>query len=420
MTTDTVHQRILVVDDSQAIGRAVQKAIELVVDLPVDLVASYAECQKALADDARRYTAAVVDINLPDAPDGQAVDLVIGHNVAPIVLTSSMDPATHQRISGKAIVDYIIKQNPGAFETLQHSVRRILRNMGRKVLVVDDSASFRSYLKVILETQRLQVVEAANGRECFEVLEHQQDVALIVTDYEMPDMDGVHLTAAVRAYHSSAKMGVIGISGSTDAYLGVRFLKAGADDIVRKPFLVEEFVGRVNTCLDHLDNIQLIQEQANRDYLTKLYNRRYLFEAGNTLFNSAKRGHIQLAVAMLDIDHFKRINDSHGHDVGDAAIAAVAKLLNKSYRGTDLVARMGGEEFCVLAVNTGSPAEVFERFRQEVEAMEIPLRGGDDLRMTISIGVTTRVDGSLDSMINDADKALYEAKQGGRNRVVVR
>jgi diguanylate cyclase (GGDEF)-like protein len=230
----------------------------------------------------------------------------------------------------------------------------------------------------------------------------------------------VHLTAAVRAYHSSAKMGVIGISGSTDAYLGVRFLKAGADDIVRKPFLVEEFVGRVNTCLDHLDNIQLIQEQANRDYLTKLYNRRYLFEAGNTLFNSAKRGHIQLAVAMLDIDHFKRINDSHGHDVGDAAIAAVAKLLNKSYRGTDLVARMGGEEFCVLAVNTGSPAEVFERFRQEVEAMEIPLRGGDDLRMTISIGVTTRVDGSLDSMINDADKALYEAKQGGRNRVVVR
>jgi diguanylate cyclase (GGDEF)-like protein len=420
MESDAAEPRILIVDDSTAIGRAAQKAVAMVVELPVDLVGSLAACRDALADPGRRYVAAVVDINLPDAPDGQAIDLVLGHGVPTIVLTGNMDAETHKRISSKAIVDYIIKQNPGAFEALQVSVRRILRNTARKVLVVDDSASFRAYLKAVLENQQLQVLEAGNGRECFELLEQQKDIALVITDYEMPDMDGVHLTAAVRASHSSTRMGVIGLSGSSDTYLGVRFLKAGADDIVRKPFLVEEFVGRVNTCLDHLDNIILIQEQANRDYLTKLYNRRYLFEAGNTLFNSARRGHIQLAVAMIDIDFFKRINDTHGHDVGDAAIVAVARTLSDAFRGTDLVARMGGEEFCVLAVNPGAPGEVFERVRQTIEALEIACGDGCRLRMTISIGVTSLLGDDLDATIGIADKALYEAKEQGRNRVVVR
>lgn len=420
MITNPRTQRILVVDDSLAIGRAVQKAIEMVVELPVDYVASYAECEQALADAPRRYVAAVVDLSLSDAPEGQAVDLMIGHGAATIVLTGIMDAETHKRISSKAIVDYIVKQNPGSIEAAQQAVRRTLRNMARTVLVVDDSASFRAYLKAILQTQRLHVLEAGHGRECLDVLGKRQDVSLVITDYEMPEMDGVQLTAAVRACYSSSRMGVIGISGSGETYLGVRFLKAGADDIVRKPFLVEEFVGRVNTCLDHLDNIQLIQEQANRDYLTKLYNRRYLFEAGNTLFNSAKRGQIQLAVAMLDIDFFKRINDSHGHDVGDDAIVAVAKTLNHSFRGTDLVARMGGEEFCVLAVNPGAPEAVFERCRKQIEALEIPLPDGDPLRLTVSAGVTDQVGSSLEEMINAADQALYEAKQGGRNRVVLK
>lgn len=419
MTREATPQRILVVDDSQAIGRAVQKAIEMVVDLPVDYVASYAECERALSNPDARYVAAVVDIHMPDGPDGEAVDLTCGLDVATIVLTGSLDAQVRERITGKPIVDYIVKQNPGAIEALQKGVQRLLRNRDRKVLVVDDSASFRAYLKVILQTQRLQVLEAASGRECFEILERDEDVSLIVSDYEMPDMDGVHLTAAVRSHHSSTSMGVIGITGSAESDLGVRFLKAGADDIVRKPFLVEEFVARVNSCLDHLDNIKTIQDQANRDYLTKLHNRRYLFEVGNTLFNSARRGHVQLAVAVLDIDHFKRINDTYGHDAGDAAIVAVARAMNEAFRGTDLVARMGGEEFCVLAVNAGNPADLFDRFRQQVEALAIPHAKGS-LHLTISIGVTTEVDGSLDAMINVADKALYEAKQGGRNRVVVR
>ena len=420
MPASSKHQRILVVDDSVAIGKAVQKAIEMSVRMPVDHVASYAECAQVLADPARKYIVAVVDLHLPDAPDGQAVDLTVSRGLATIVLTGNMDEEMHKVISTNFIVDYIVKQHPGSIETLQQTVRRTLRNMARKVLVVDDSASFRNYVKMLLKTQRLQVFEAANAGECMQLLERDKDIALVVTDYMMPDLDGVQLTAALRASHSSTRMGIIGISGSDETYLGVRFLKAGADDIVRKPFLAEEFVGRVNTCLDHLDNIRFIQDQANRDYLTRLHNRRYLFEAGSTLFSSVKRGHIQIAVAVLDIDHFKRINDTYGHDVGDEAIVAVARLLAQSFRGTDLVARLGGEEFCVVAVNAQSPRELFERFRKKIEALEIPLDNGETLRLQISIGVAAAPGETIEEMINAADKALYEAKQAGRNRVVVR
>ena len=102
---------------------------------------------------------------------------------------------------------------------------------------------------------------------------------------------------------------------------------------------------------------------ANRDYLTGLYNRRYLFEAGHGLFENARRDNLDLAVAVIDIDHFKRINDIYGHDVGDVALIAMAKVLAASFRTTDLVARLGGEEFCVLAVNPQAALVLMERLR---------------------------------------------------------
>lgn len=421
MTSSTPqHQRILVIDDSLAIGKVVQAAIESSVDFPVDYAASFAECERLLSDRGGQYQVAVVDLNLPDAPDGQAVDLVLSNGVAAIVLTGNMDKQMHERISVKPIVDYVIKQNPGSIETVQRSVKRTLRNMTRKVMVVDDSASFRAYLKAILGTQRLQVLEAANGKAALQELERMEDVALVVTDYEMPEMDGVCLTAALRSRFPSSRMAIVGLTGSDDTFLGVKFLKAGADDIVRKPFLAEEFVGRINNCMDHLDSILTIQDQANRDYLTKLFNRRYLFDSGAALFDSARRGDMRLSVAMVDIDFFKKINDTYGHDIGDLAIVGLAKALSAAFGGKNLVARMGGEEFCILAVNPSSSLDLLEKLRRDIEALEIPLPGNGKLRMTISIGVTDTLGENLDATINSADQALYDAKHGGRNRVVLK
>jgi len=410
--------RVLVVDDSRAIGLAVTHSLEELPGARVDYADSLAACQRFLERQGSDYDAAVVDLNLPDAPDGQAVDIVLARGIPTIVLTGMPDLALHDRISQKSIVDYVVKQNPGAIEAVYRDVRRVLRNSRRKALVVDDSPSYRAYLRGILETQRLRVIEAGHGKEALDMLKAHGDVSLVVTDYLMPEMDGVQFTATLRHRYASSELAVIGLSGSDESFLGVRFLKAGANDLVRKPFLLEEFVGRINTCLDHLDDIQTIQDQAHRDYLTRLYNRRYLFDRGQALVRAARRARKSLLVAILDIDHFKRINDEHGHEVGDRALVALARLLQSGAREQDVVARLGGEEFCLLAAGVTDPEAMLNRLREALARLEVPVRDGV-VTFTVSIGASGDLNNSLDEMLNRADKALYEAKQSGRNRVVM-
>jgi diguanylate cyclase (GGDEF)-like protein len=411
-------KRILVVDDSATVGMVVKNAVSSVVGMPVDLARSLAACNKLLLEYPKQYLVAVVDLNLPDAADGEAVDATLNAGVATIVLTGSMDPNTHERISAKPIVDYVTKQSPGSIAIVQKSVLHTLRNMLCKVLIVESNPTYRNYLKNILLTQCLQVIEADSAASALSEIETRGDIAVVVTAYEMPERDGVDLCMKLRANFPSSKLAIIGITGTSNDFTGVRFFKAGADDIIHKPFLVEEFVSRVNARLDYLDSLRTIQEQANRDYLTKLYNRRYLFEAGNALYSNAKRGNIQLSIAMIDIDFFKKINDTYGHDIGDKAIVAVAQAISKHFRATDIVARMGGEEFCIIAVNNNATFDTMNRLRLFIEAMTVPLEDKTTISFTVSIGVTTTLGNSLDEMINHSDEALYKAKHSGRNQVV--
>ena len=417
--SDQVEGRILIVDDSPTVSMVVKKSVSSVVNMPVDLARSMGACEKLLAEHAGQYQVAVVDLSLPDAKDGEAVDMVLSYGVATIVLTGSLDSNTHERISSKPIVDYVTKQSPGSIAIVQKSVLHTLRNMNCTVLIVDDNPGDRTNLKNILLTQRLKVIEADSAAAALHEIETHGDIAVVVTAYEMPQMDGVNLCMKLRSNFPSTKLAIIGITGSTNDFAGVRFFKAGADDIIHKSFLVEEFVSRINARLDYLDSLRTIQEQANRDYLTKLYNRRYLFEAGNALFNSAKRGHIQILIAMIDIDFFKRINDTYGHDIGDKAIVAVAQAITKHFRATDIVARMGGEEFCIIAVNNNSVKETMNRLRLDIEEMPIPLDDKKSIHLTVSVGVTTTLWNTLGEMVNHADESLYKAKQYGRNQVVM-
>ena len=417
--TEQSKARILIVDDSATVGMVVKNAVGNLVNIPVDLARSLTSYAQLIAEHPGQYLVAVVDLSLPDAKEGEAVDMVLGYGIATIVLTGSLDSETHDRISAKPIVDYVTKQSPGSIAIVQKSVQHTLRNMQCKVLIVEPDAKYRTHLKNILLTQRLQVIEADNAATALQEMEKRGDISVVVTAYDIQDLDGVELCMKLRTNFSSSKLAMIGITTSANDFSGVRFFKAGADDIIHKPFLVEEFVSRINARLDYLDSLRIIQEQANRDYLTKLYNRRYMFEMGNALFNNAKRNNIQVMIAMIDIDFFKRINDTYGHDVGDMAIVAVAQTLAKCFRTTDIVARMGGEEFCIVAVNNNAPVETMNRIRQHIEAMPIPLNDKEALHLTVSIGVTTTLCNTLDEMINKSDEALYKAKQSGRNQVVL-
>lgn len=163
-----------------------------------------------------------------------------------------------------------------------------------------------------------------------------------------------------------------------------------------------------------------VQEMANRDYLTGLYNRRYFFEVGESFFQNAKRGSLRLAVAMIDIDHFKRINDTYGHAAGDAVLKGLARILERNLRKADVLSRFGGEEFCVLLnCKDGEDAyAVLDKIRLLVEREEFDA-DGRRVSATISAGITNRLGESLEKMINQADEMLYKAKNSGRNRCEV-
>ncbi len=231
-------------------------------------------------------------------------------------------------------------------------------------------------------------------------------------------MQGVEFTRRLRTLRSRDKVAVIGISGNTDASLIPRFLKNGANDFLRKPFSREEFFCRVSQNVDQLELIGTLQDLATRDFLTGLPNRRSFLEHSQRQLGKAEGS---VAVAMVDIDHFKHINDTYGHEAGDDALRAVAGAVAAHARSHDLTARFGGEEFCALVPYLGESesVEYFESLRAQIEALEVDV-GGQTLRMTVSIGVfRTRFPGqTLNHLLSEADRRLYLAKAGGRNRVV--
>ncbi|MCF6354181.1 MAG: diguanylate cyclase [Candidatus Polarisedimenticolaceae bacterium] len=411
--------KVLIVEDSRAINKMLAHHIATQLHIDVESAVSMQEAKQILDKQSEQFFVAILDLNLPDAPNGEVVDVVLGLGIPPIILTGSMCDDLHDEMLEKPIVDYVIKRNLNEIEYVIETVQRLRENRDRKVLVVDDSRSSRQLLSSLLQRHYLEVLEACDGVEALDVLSENDDILLMVTDYNMPRMDGMELITRVREKKSRNELAIIGISTSGSGTVSIKLLKSGANDFITRPFMHEEFYCRINQNIDAVASYCKLRDAADRDFLTGLFNRKYLFNTGNKLFQNAQRKNISLTVAMIDIDFFKKINDTHGHHVGDMALKHVASIFTQQLRQADVITRFGGEEFCMLCVNvSGSSAEVlFTRFREAIA--DTPLVVGDVVvPMTVSIGYSMELTDSLDHMISDADAALYDAKGGGRNRVV--
>jgi diguanylate cyclase (GGDEF)-like protein len=188
--------------------------------------------------------------------------------------------------------------------------------------------------------------------------------------------------------------------------------------------LLSVFASKISIALAnaiHYQKMISFEEAATTDFLTSLNNRRQLLRLGIPLLAGANRHNTPIAVALLDIDYFKRINDSYGHDVGDIVLKKIGGWIKQRFRSSDIVARYGGEEFCVITPQLPKLQvfELFDKFRMMLAAQSIELNSGEKLAITVSIGITTVLCSNLDEMISCADELLYAAKQGGRNRVVM-
>ncbi|GAA68053.1 response regulator [Pseudoalteromonas sp. BSi20429] len=408
-------RKILIVEDTPAMAR-VQKHIALKAGYEVDIAESLAQTKELISKNS--YFCAVVDFILPDAPSGEAVPCTVNADIPTIVMTGNIDKKTRDTVEKYPIIDYIIKENKQAYQYLEKQLHRLPRNENVKVLVVDDSKSTRRYICSLLVRHKYQIIEAQDGQEALKMLENSPDISVIITDNEMPNMNGDELCSEIRRLYSNDEKAIIGISGSDSLGLSSLFLKNGANDYLHKPFNSEEFYCRLSQNVDMLEQIATIKRQANTDYLTNLPNRRYFFEETNKSLKKIKNKQGLGALAMLDIDHFKIINDTHGHDVGDEVLKGLSICFSKYFKKY-LVARLGGEEFAVYFANADKQEALkrLEGFRYFIEANSQEF-SKEKIKFTISIGFADGPVYQIDELLKQADLKLYDAKESGRNKVV--
>jgi len=290
-----------------------------------------------------------------------------------------------------------------------------------RILIVDDDTSALIELASILQPD-YKIYTVKDGDAALEkAAESVPD--LILLDVVMPDMDGFEVLEKLQQNDITRDIPVIFITGTTGKDSEIKGLMAGAVDYVHKPLNETLVKLRVRHQLQLLNQFRRIEHLSMIDQLTALPNRRSFEMRINEEWDRATREQTSISLMMADVDHFKKYNDSYGHQQGDVALKAVADLLSKSLkRPADFAARWGGEEFIVLLPNTDSEGayELAENIRTFAEEMEIPAADGSITKITVSIGVNTRTQGQIttpEKFLSWTDTALYAAKNRGRNRV---
>ena len=292
-----------------------------------------------------------------------------------------------------------------------------------KILIVEDDPVSRRLLEVTLGKFGYDVVVTSNGNEALEVLQGPSVPSLVISDWMMPGMDGLELCRNIRGMKNSSYTYFIILTAKGGKEDVIKGLDAGADDFLIKPFNSEELKYRVRIGERIINLEQRILKLATTDSLTGVLNRRAFMERMSEEIQRAKREGSPISLILMDIDHFKKVNDTYGHQTGDLVLQRVTDQLMDRSRAYDFVGRYGGEEFviCLLSAEDIDPFSIAERMRQNIEAQTIVIgQNNQTLRITASFGVGTcrpESEDGLDALIKRTDEAMYEAKNSGRNRV---
>lgn len=300
--------------------------------------------------------------------------------------------------------------------------------MKPRIVVADDSLVMRAVVRRCLDDHGYDVIEAEDGAAALEACQASNPTVALL-DIEMPIMNGYQVLAAMKADADLADIPVVFLTGRTDTTDIVEGLRLGAHDYLKKPFEPAELIARVSAAA-RLRALQDELRQRNAeldalgriDALTGLSNRRHGQESLDRRVSIARRHGITLSVLMIDVDHFKQVNDTEGHLVGDVVLRIVAARLRTALDAQHQLVRWGGEEFVALAagLDDAAVADLAERLRTVICEAPFAVDESRSLSITVSLGcVSGRVD-ALSDVLQAADEALYEAKRNGRNRVAAR
>ncbi|WP_071871405.1 response regulator [Atopomonas hussainii] len=369
----------------------------------------------------RRPHVVVMDIVLPDCKEAQVFSLArqfIEQKVPVVAISGKADFATRLAAARAGMAGYQTK--PIDLISLVNRLDRLTNRVPEapyRVLIVDDQRAVATYHAAVLEQAGMRVRTEMNPLQVMAVLdEFSPDV--IVSDVYMPSCSGIELAAVLRQQDSYDHMPIVFLSGEQDVDKQISALGFGADDFIVKPIVPERFVSAISARAQRARTLSAVM---THDGLTGLLNHKNIKVAVDKEFSRGLRGSSPVVIALIDIDHFKSVNDTHGHPTGDRVLRGLAHLMRQRLRSTDYIGRYGGEEFLVVLPDTTLEAaeKVLNQLR---EAFACLLYQGEqgEFSATFSAGVAQTCNyPDSGSTIKAADEALYAAKEGGRNQVRV-
>ena len=408
---------------------AAEKPDIILLDVMMPGMDGFQVCRRLKEDPATRH----IPIMLITALDGRA-DRISGLDAgADEFLTKPIDDVIlFARVKSltrlKLVIDELRQREAsGRRMGLIGGVASRLGGSGGRVVIVDDNDRQAMRIMAELAVAHRPVVEADLERAALAL---RGPVDLVIINAAARAFDGLRFAASVRSDEATRNLPILAIYDPDDRARGVKALELGVNDLLARPIDPQELSARARTQIKRKRYTDLLRnnldnslELAVTDPLTGLHNRRYMFGQLQALAERAVKGGAPVAALLLDIDHFKKINDSFGHDVGDEVLREFAVRLASNVRAIDLPCRYGGEEFVAIMPDTAldDAERIAERIRRYISGSPFRLsRGAELLTVTISVGVAVMngPDDSPEALLKRADEALYEAKAAGRNRVI--
>ncbi len=360
-------KKILLIEDNPQLLKSKIEELRKNFTYSIDSVENFEQLQEYLAINKENVFIALLDYFLDGAMEGQSVDLLLEHKIPTIVYTQEYSAEIREILLDKCVFEYLIKKPNSDLLYSTRLIERVYKNSFIKALIVDGSETFRNKLANNLKQFGLNSLQSSDAKTTLELLKTHADIQLVLIDLDISgDIQGIDLVEDIREQFPSTILGVLGITPhGYNSQLSIEFLKKGANDFITKPFVKEQLNLRIMQVLEVLDTIKEKNIEAIIDPLTQLKNRRALEAESKQMIQSALISNSLLSVAMIDIDHFKRVNDTYGHIIGDDVLRLMSQILKSNFRKKDLITRNGGEEFCVVLddLSLKKAIDLFENLR---------------------------------------------------------
>jgi diguanylate cyclase (GGDEF)-like protein len=414
---ETAVNKVIIIEDSHIVAKILLHLARQELHHDILYATDFAQAKQLCEQYSGQIFAAIVDLNLPDAPNGEVVDFTLQRKIPTIVLTGSFDEKRREKLLSKGIVDYVTKEGRYSYQYAIHAINRLEQNKLVKVLVVEDSSTMRKHIVNLLSRHQFQILQAVDGIDAIKVFLDNPEIKLLITDYNMPNMDGFELVRNIRCKYEKFDVIIIGLSAEGEGNLSAKFIKTGANDFLAKPFNPEEFYCRINHNVASLHLIEQIRDAANRDYLTRVYSRCYFFLQSEIPYAQASKGY-SLALAVLSLDDFTMVNDSHGQVFGDTVLFNFAQRL-ESLLSEFLFARASGKEFYVLmpGLSNDKATSFLEKVRSIISVENFGTEE-NQCRLSFSAGVSNVPGERINDQIKAAENNLKRAKEAGKDIVL--